>query len=194
MNTKRLYLLPLIAVVALFLGGTVAQANTLYYSFDFATANAVNPVGALFGGGVFDVDSTTNTIVGITGSDLYLGVTDLGPMTLLNPGAFASNDNAFTNNSPYFTENGLSFSNSGGVNYNIAWYATAAGYGVTGDCNVGDTCITDVPQGNPSAQINFTANVVQGGNDGTAPEPASMLLLGTGLLGLSIFGKKRFAK
>jgi hypothetical protein len=179
---KRLlnYLLPLV-VAAVLLGGTVAQAGTLY-SFNFATIDASNPVGAISGTGVFDVDSN-GVIVAITNSDFHLGDVDQGPMTLTFPvPGFASNDNAFTGATPYLTINGLSFVVAG-VNYNIFNNNPGNGnYADTG-CPIGDNCITNNVYGQPSTPISFTAAEI--------PEPASLFTIGTGLLGLGLVGRKR---
>jgi hypothetical protein len=147
------------------------------YNFSFNT-----PSYSFYGYGTFTTDSAGTTITSITGTlDSDPGA-NIDAMTLLDPGAFASNDNTFNDAAPYVDQSGLSFSvdKSGTVvDYNIFWYGTASGYGVTGACGLEGDCITDQANGIPSEPVSFNVTNV-------TPEPSSLLFLGTGLFGLAV--------
>ncbi len=166
--------LPLLALATALAISPAARADTVDFSFTTAAG-----IPSYSGSGTFDVNTTTGVITNFTGT-FYSGATDEGAMTLLTPGAFASNDNVFQEATGLLSENGLSFSvvegDLGVVNYNIYYFATSENYVATG-CSVGDqTCITANAYGVPSYPLIFV----------TAPEPYPFLLFGTGLLGLAI--------
>jgi hypothetical protein len=144
--------------------------------FSFASATAID---GFFGSGTFTTDSG-GVITDITGTLFSTTPGDAsGAMTLLAPGTFASNDNLFTDAAPYLSENGLSFE-AGGTDYNIYFYATSSGGYEATNCTAGEqTCITANQYGVPSTPVSFEVSNV-------TPEPSSLLLLGTGLLGLAV--------
>jgi hypothetical protein len=134
------------------------------------TFNFTSDPAGLTSTGTLDVNA--GLIVGLAGN--FASSVNTGAMTLLDPNAFASNDNVFNNTAPWVTQNGFSFAVNGS-DYNIYYATTTTNYGFT-ICQVGETCITGDPSGNPgniygvpSTPINFSASV---------PEPTALLLLG----------------
>jgi hypothetical protein len=173
---KRVFSVLAMAILAI-VAFTPLSAKADTYAFVFTTAD-----NSFSGNATFDVNG--GLVTGITDSDFKVNGSDVGSMTLLPSGAFASNDNLFTAVAPWISENGLSFVASG-VDYNIYYYATSEGYGASG-CEPGNTCITSDAYGNPSTPI--TMNVA------ATPEPSSLLLLGSGLLGMAeMFRRKMMA-
>lgn len=162
-----------IVLLALATALAIAPAALAQQSGDFSFATA-QALGGFSGSGTFTTDST-GVITDLTGT--FLDGSQSYQMALIAAGGFASNDNSFTDSAPYVDQNGLSFS-AGGENYNIFYYGVSDGYGVTGSCGLEGDCITNDPTGNPSEPVSFTASNV-------TPEPGSLLLLGTGLLGLA---------
>jgi hypothetical protein len=163
---KHFALLALISALLAFVGTVPAMAGSTY-EFQYAG-------GGYVGSGILDVNSA-GLIVGLSGTQ------NGASMTLLNPGAFASNDNVFGTGAPWISENGFSFE-ANNVDYNIYYFATAVNYVATG-CAVGSTCITAEAYGIPSTPISFSAEAV--------PEPATLSLIGLGLLGLGVALRKR---
>ena len=102
-------------------------------------------------------------------------------MTLLAPGAFASNDNVFTGTAPWVNENGFSFE-ANSIDYNIYYAATTTSYAFT-VCSVGQDCITSDPLGNPSTTVNFSATQVPDGG-------TTLAFLGLALVGLAGLRRK----
>jgi hypothetical protein len=102
-------------------------------------------------------------------------------MTLLAPGAFASNDNVFTGSAPWFTENGFSFV-ADGTDYNIYYAASTTNY-IFSVCLVGQDCITSNAYGDPSTTVNFSATQVPDGG-------TTLSLLGLAIAGLAGLRRK----
>lgn len=157
-------------VLALVVGLVPAMADTWAFSFT-AVDSTIAGTGTL-GVNAGVIDALAGTLV------------PGGAMTLLAPGAFASNDNVFVGAAPWVTENGFSFQASG-MNYNIYYFATSNNYIATG-CPLGDTCVTGDPYGVPSTPINFSASLVP------APEPMTLLLLG--MMGTLVLGVPRLLR
>jgi hypothetical protein len=177
---EKILLCALVALLAFV--GIPAMADTVV-DFQYASA-AVK--GGYYGSGSFDVNSS-----GVI--DKITGTQNGQTMTLIDPGLFASNDNVFTGTSPYVTEGGFSFwaedpssSSTTPVEFNIYVATTLVGYGMTG-CAEGQTCDSKDPYGNPSVPIHFYAEIVPE----AVPEPASIALLGSGLLVLLVFARCR---
>jgi hypothetical protein len=157
-----------IFVLALVVGLMPAMADTWSFSF-----NGDGTSGA----GTFDVNA--GVIVGLTGT--FEPPTPAVPMTLLAPGAFASNDNVFTGTAPWVTENGFSFE-AASIDYNIYYAASTTNYAFT-VCLVGQDCITSDPFGNPSTTVNFSATQVPDGG-------TTLSLLGLAIVGLAGLRRK----
>ena len=144
---------------------SVAKAASFNFTF---SGSGLNASGTL---------TTTNTPVGGFYTVTGLSGTQNGfAMSLLNAGAFASNDNLFSPNSPYFDFSGLSYVASG-VDYNLF------NNGV-GSIRVCTSCIGYSTDGRA---VTFSATPAA-----ATPEPGSLFLLGSGLLGGIPVIRRRF--
>jgi hypothetical protein len=138
---KKVFL-ALLALAAALAISPVAAAQS--YDFSFASTS-------YSGDGILTV--TGGVITGLTGT-FYLDGVNVGAMALLDPNAFASNDNVFAPPPQFVSENGLSFV-AGGLDYNLYNFATTeGGYAPTG-CSIGGDCITANANGIPSETLNF---------------------------------------
>jgi len=69
-------------------------------------------------------------------------------------------------------------------------YSTFSGFAVNGSCS-NNIQVTQANQATAMATVTYTYTP---GTTSTTPEPISMLLFGSGLLGLSIIGRKKFSR
>ncbi len=173
-------------VLMLVLMAVPAMADT-EYTFSFATSG-----GLTAGSGIFDI-SSLGVIDGVSGTLTASDLGNTGSMTILAPGAFASNDNVWTGSPTYISENGVSFV-AGGTDYNVYYFASGADpngnpYEPT-SCTLLGLCITANTYGQPSEQIasgDFTLSAVPDSG-------SSLMLLGFGLLGMAGFAHRKFLK
>lgn len=149
------------ALVLASVGSTVARADTFSFSFGTAGVDPFSGSGFLSGSniapGQFEITSVTGTTNTGDGTDVVIaGVTPTG--------TFELNDNILytTTGSPFFDLFGLSYSLADGAMVNL--------FDTDGEIlerMSGEVVSETVP-------VNITA---------VTPEPSSMLLLGTGMLG-----------
>lgn len=142
-------------------------ANQFNFTFGGSGISASGTLtGTLVSGDEFMITSLTGTQNGMA-------------MTLLTPLTFGMNDNDLFSSSPFLDLSGLGFS-VGSTDYNVYFDSSLDEYF---ECN--NSASSTCPAGS-GTQITF-------GSLSATPEPGSLLLLGTGLLGLGPF-IRRFAR
>jgi len=166
--------------------------------FDFTTTDGVAGTGN-YASGTGDVMQQTNTWSGNFAPNDYLNWTDLsaGAITLnfdqgyTQIGAQIETDDfgAFTaqicdnNDSQCFTENGVSADTNDGsaiyIGIESGTPITSATFSITADDNLNDFAIDTVE--------------LNGGSPTVTPEPSSLLLLGTGIVGLVVLMRRKFS-
>ncbi len=165
-------LLAAMPVVFLFLGcAQSVLANSVTFDFSF-TGSGITASGTL-------------TATQVSGSEFMVtsisGMQNGASMTLLAPGTYGSNDNEIFSTKPFLNTAGVGFSLSGGTtDYNIYFDPSTVAYM---ECNSSMGPCSAVGSG---VAIKGTLTEV--------PEPASLMLFGSGLLGLAgVARRKLFA-
>ncbi len=169
--TKKSFFAAVAAPLAMAAFGFMTAAHAEVYDFSYVdsatsgkniVASGTITTGADAGSGFYDVTA-------ITGFRNGSAITGLVPVN-----GYAGNDNLFSPTPSYFSFPGVSFSAADGNDYNIA---SDGGTGY-----IDQNSKTD-PVGYPETAVNLTVSAV--------PEPASMALVGAGLLGLGVIRRKR---
>lgn len=150
------------------LGTAAAHADTTYYF------SATGSGGNVIGSGEFSTTTAKNP-----GGNIITGITGTGVTGLVAPGGYNNNDNVLYMGYGIFVDSqGIAFTDTtGGNSYTVDIYTTGANYyaKLTDEDNL--TQVIPV-----TLSVSTTPTTSPGGMAAT-PEPSSLLLLGTGILG-----------
>jgi hypothetical protein len=150
------------------IGAPNAHADSFTFTFG----------GIASGGGTFTTNPLsggTYLVTGITGNVDGLTIT-----SLFAPGGFHGNDNELYPTSPLVDVNGISFETADGRDWRLYQIIPIYITPYVLESHLGGESF--------SYGLDFTITPVA-----TTPEPPVVLLLGAGLLGLVVIGRKRFA-
>lgn len=173
-------------------------ATALSFVFLLPNVCTASPVtwtlsGVTFSGGgtasgsfVFDADTSTFTSINITVAGSAFGD---GTYTLLDPG-FGSSSTLLVLVPGFLAD----FTGTPVLAFDFTSPLTDAGGTITLGFSQGIQQCLDVPCGSSFIVDAITGGSVVSSSVSSTPEPSSLLLLGTGLLGLGPFIRRRFAQ
>jgi len=156
-----------VAVLVLLLAGSQsAFANSVSFDFTFSGSG-------ISGSGVLTATTVSGNEFLVTSIS---GMQNGSSMTLLAPGTFAQNNNDMFSSSPFLTLGGLAFTSNGAM-YNVYFNPATSSYF---ECS-SVPCLNGM-----GTAITFSIT------PGTAvPEPGTLTLLGSGLLGLAGVARRK---